>query len=341
MAGKWNKVFLALSDAGRTFDTGGDGKHSRPDVDRVDDGLYLGSLRAARDRDWLQRTGITHVLSVMLDWRDVQGDHDDLGLIRKFVPVADNHSSATALSREFDACYRWIRSAIDGGGRVLIHCLMGISRSSTVTASYLMRNEMIGCSAALAKIRQARPIIQPNAAFLAELKALDHQLTDACTRDQLVQEGPLPVEVVQLVLEYRGSLAVCRTFRLRYGDSFASHSYDLPAGMSLTAVETEDVSSLKLPRRSDAAWKPTTVTIATGGCSWSLVQLHEQHKSELSHWWLLQETDDTYTFYTVPHLPPDFDPENVIDDGATVLHAANPCFLVSTEPNQLLENPRS
>jgi protein-tyrosine phosphatase len=43
------------------------------------------------------------------------------------------------LRSHFDACHSFINEAISGGGKVLIHCFAGVSRSSTITISYLMK----------------------------------------------------------------------------------------------------------------------------------------------------------------------------------------------------------
>ncbi|KAF7324454.1 Phosphatases II [Mycena sanguinolenta] len=55
------------------------------------------------------------------------------------------------------------------GGRVLIHCVMGVSRSTTVLAAYLMKTRSLCPAAALSFIKQHRPRVQPNYGFLKQL----------------------------------------------------------------------------------------------------------------------------------------------------------------------------
>jgi dual specificity phosphatase 12 len=83
------------------------------------------SLSAAKSVDL--RRGITHLVSVCPD----------------YPPQGPNHLTIPVQDSEYDdilihlsvAC-RFIQSALDSGGRVLVHCHMGISRSATVIAAY-------------------------------------------------------------------------------------------------------------------------------------------------------------------------------------------------------------
>lgn len=71
------------------------------------------------------------------------------------VPVKDTPSED--LGQHFNAAFEFIESAIAGGGRVLIHCFMGRSRSSTVVCAYLMRKHSMRLSEALQTLRATRP----------------------------------------------------------------------------------------------------------------------------------------------------------------------------------------
>lgn len=57
-------------------------------------------------------------------------------------------------------------------GGVLVHCQAGVSRSSTVAATYLMCSQRISLQEALEIMRKARPCICPNTGFQAQLKLL-------------------------------------------------------------------------------------------------------------------------------------------------------------------------
>jgi len=55
----------------------------------------------------------------------------------KVVPVSDR--SGENISQHFTTVTQWIKQAIDGGGKVLIHCWAGNSRSCAFAIAYLMK----------------------------------------------------------------------------------------------------------------------------------------------------------------------------------------------------------
>ena len=61
-----------------------------------------------------------------------------------------------------------------GGGGVLVHCMQGRSRSATLVAAFLVRSGRAATlDAAAQAIVAARPIVSPNAGFVARLRAFE------------------------------------------------------------------------------------------------------------------------------------------------------------------------
>jgi hypothetical protein len=73
--------------------------------------------------------GITHVLSVCPDYPAEPEDSRHL-----CIPVQDSEFENLLVHLPI-AC-RFIQDAIDVGGKVLVHCVMGVSRSATVICAY-------------------------------------------------------------------------------------------------------------------------------------------------------------------------------------------------------------
>ena len=76
------------------------------------------------------------------------------------------------VASHFGAAVGFITAALaGGGGRVLVHCGAGVSRSATLVAAYLCATR--GCSAAtaLAELKALRSCVAPNAGFLRQLDA--------------------------------------------------------------------------------------------------------------------------------------------------------------------------
>ncbi|KAJ7055921.1 protein-tyrosine phosphatase-like protein [Mycena amicta] len=165
-------------------------------------GLFLGSERNARDGPALCRNRITHILSVMPTPPEVQfpdhivlaSDGEQEGVTareqyqpkRLMVPVMD--VAEEELFPYFSQTTAFIDDARNSPqpGAVLVHCQMGVSRSPTVVAAYLMSTNPSTptLTSALAFLESKRCIVWPNWGFREQL-ALYHQC--AC-------DIPLPVD---------------------------------------------------------------------------------------------------------------------------------------------------
>ena len=56
------------------------------------------------------------------------------------------------------------------GSRVLVHCKMGISRSASVVIAYAMKAYNMSLEEAIQLVKKKRSCIQPNQAFVSQLK---------------------------------------------------------------------------------------------------------------------------------------------------------------------------
>jgi len=61
-------------------------------------------------------------------------------------------------------------------GNVLVHCFAGVSRSSTIVISYLMKKLNWSYREALEHVRKQRWVVNPNPGFVRQLKRLETKL---------------------------------------------------------------------------------------------------------------------------------------------------------------------
>ncbi len=60
-------------------------------------------------------------------------------------------------------------SVKQSGGRVLVHCQAGISRSATICLAYLMHTRRVRLDEAFDFVKQRRQVISPNLSFMGQL----------------------------------------------------------------------------------------------------------------------------------------------------------------------------
>lgn len=67
-----------------------------------------------------------------------------------------------------DAIVAWLA----GGGNVYLHCRHGVSRASYIDTAVHCRALGVSAATALARIKEQRPVADPNPGFLAQLQRL-------------------------------------------------------------------------------------------------------------------------------------------------------------------------
>ena len=142
-------------------------------------GIYIGSVGAAANRDALRRLGITHVLCA------ASGLTPDFPDEFQYLSIDLKDRGSARLEEYFAPCFEFIDeslTSVHGGadssapGGVLIHCFQGRSRSAAVAVAWLMRSRGMKFLEALELVRAARPIVQPNPGFAAQLLAYERRL---------------------------------------------------------------------------------------------------------------------------------------------------------------------
>ncbi|RCU61423.1 hypothetical protein SETIT_J000700v2 [Setaria italica] len=136
----------------------------------IEQGLYLGSVGAALNKEALKSLNITHILIVARSLSPAFPAEFNY----KKIEVLD--SPDTDLLKHFDECFSFIDEAISSGGNVLVHCFAGRSRSVTIVVAYLMKKHQMSLESALSLVRSKRPQVAPNEGFISQLENFDKSL---------------------------------------------------------------------------------------------------------------------------------------------------------------------
>ena len=145
---------------------------TRPEISKVTESLYLSSYVAIQE-ERLLNLGITHIINIT----EFKPNHvfpklPDLEYLR--VPIRDlEHSDILS---HFEACAAKIRDVGDAGGRTLVHCVMGMSRSASVCIAYLVKEHKLSLADAYLYVKKCRPIIHPNIGFWKQLIEYEHRV---------------------------------------------------------------------------------------------------------------------------------------------------------------------
>ena len=74
---------------------------------------------------------------------------------------------------EWQACFEAVVTEHAAGGRVLVHCAAGRSRSASAVAYCLIRGAAIPAEQALSWVQRCREVASPNPGFTRQLQAVE------------------------------------------------------------------------------------------------------------------------------------------------------------------------
>ncbi|EOQ97560.1 nucleoside 2-deoxyribosyltransferase [Leptospira wolbachii serovar Codice str. CDC] len=131
----------------------------------VIEGLYISGLQASLNKNELRRTGITHILSLGSFLDDPhKGEFN-----HKSFRILDNKSES--LSSILPECLEFIQEGRNNG-KVLVHCLSGVSRSAAIVTAYLTKSNGMSVDESMQFLKTKRNVVNINEGFQEQLRAL-------------------------------------------------------------------------------------------------------------------------------------------------------------------------
>ena len=130
--------------------------------------LFIGDINAASNIDLLQEHRITHVVNAT--FKEVYYE----SIVSINFQLEDEEDQK--ISHLFEETRQHILLAKNQGTACLVHCMAGISRSSTLVLSYLILEEGMTLFDAWQLLLQCRKDIHPNDGFWIQLMELDKNI---------------------------------------------------------------------------------------------------------------------------------------------------------------------
>ncbi|XP_063291432.1 dual specificity phosphatase 29-like [Pelobates fuscus] len=145
-------------------------------VDQVFPNLYLGDVVIAEDKSKLKKMGITHILNVAHSAWECKGDDIVYGPYIQYYGITAEDCPEFKISTFLRPGAQFIHEALSTpNGKILVHCVMGKSRSATLVLAYLMIYQQFTLEEAIRHVCRFR-CIAPNRGFLEQLRQLEMEL---------------------------------------------------------------------------------------------------------------------------------------------------------------------
>lgn len=148
-------------------------------IDAIGEGLYICGAAALEQTELLREMGICAVVNCaeasLYTRTDFCSDgkslaeHLDTFRVETLDAEDVEHCSMTRL---WERASKFIDESLQYGG-VVVHCAMGVSRSSSTCIAYLMTRHKMSLEDAFRKVFAARDHIMPNVGFWEELRSLE------------------------------------------------------------------------------------------------------------------------------------------------------------------------
>lgn len=133
-------------------------------ISQVTDSLYLSGIRAIT-LGAVRTLGITTIVNCSIDLPDLPIGAENVEYIR----VRVDDSPLFDMSVYFDPVSDRIQEVSLQGGKVLVHCMAGASRSPTLCLAYLMKYHGMRLRDAFRYLKSRRPVVHPNNGFFRQL----------------------------------------------------------------------------------------------------------------------------------------------------------------------------
>ena len=129
--------------------------------------LYISSYNATKNMELLEKNKITHIINCAADFCENVFEQD-----KKFTYLSFYLKDHVLENIEciFYECIKFIENVKEKGGRVLVHCIQGISRSVSIVMAYIIFSKKLSYDKAFNLVQSKREISSPNFGFSIQLQ---------------------------------------------------------------------------------------------------------------------------------------------------------------------------
>ena len=139
-------------------------------ISKITDKIYLGDIIGAQKYQFLIDNKIDHILS--LAGEDSIKYDKDLNIEQKIIEIDDCETEN--IFQYFKECIEFIEKS----NKILIHCMAGVSRSSSIVIAYLMYKTKKDYYPTYFFVKNKRKFISPNEGFVAQLLKFEKLLKE-------------------------------------------------------------------------------------------------------------------------------------------------------------------
>ncbi|CAJ0575341.1 unnamed protein product, partial [Mesorhabditis spiculigera] len=222
--------------------------------------LFLSGIQCVRP-DKLRQKSISCVVNATIE--EPQQHIPGVDYLR--IRVDDNPYAP--LSAYFDSAADKIRSVADRGGRTLVHCMAGVSRSATLCMVYLMKHEKMTLRQAYNHVKSRRPVVRPNVGFWKQMVEYEKRLRGT-NSVQMVMTNQCDLPIPDVYCENIKQITVRES-------SPASVYKTAPSTGYLTSKRSRFLTSASraasMPGRTSASSRPSSTSLLPMTPKYSLV----------------------------------------------------------------------
>mmetsp|Transcript_4850 Transcript_4850/g.9757 ORF Transcript_4850/g.9757 Transcript_4850/m.9757 type:complete len:227 (+) Transcript_4850:182-862(+) len=165
--------------------------------------LFIGAIYSACNQPVVFREKITTIITCANDTRGFPTFNKQLRRMKENLGI--QHATLTwkdddeqVLSKDdLGGAIKFIHKQRQGGESVLVHCVMGKSRSAALVLSYIMAKERISVDDAMEKLKVKRDVA-PRESFLKQLRELEDYIKEIGANleklEKVVKEDDVKVE---------------------------------------------------------------------------------------------------------------------------------------------------
>lgn len=207
-------------------------------MSKILDGLFLGSFGEASDENWLKEHHITHILNMAKELPEYFPGKFQY----KKIPLEDSENCR--MNKHFTDIVEFIDRGLQSQGAVLVHCMLGISRSVAAVILFLMEKQNMPCAVARQFVKERRRFAKPNNGFITQL--INHELV---SKKDKRKPAFMSKKRKELLLSTQPS------HKFRNKPSAVNKTVELKAAPAEDHIETNLIDSENLKSSLEKKWK--------------------------------------------------------------------------------------